>query len=140
MTHSIAEEVPAEEGALKETIEACDYLIEAGFEAPSHVELRALCVVALEKLSPACEKPKRPYRKGVKLKRSRRPLKPWELRLGLNKPYVGEGDEYYHMALHERPRTRGDCKNLPRPCPFIGCRHNLWMDILPTSCDIKPPQ
>lgn len=29
---------------------------------------------------------------------------------------------------HARPRTRVDCKNVPRPCPFVGCRHNLYLD------------
>jgi hypothetical protein len=24
-----------------------------------------------------------------------------------------------------RPRTRGDCADGPRPCPFIGCRYHL---------------
>lgn len=74
----------------------------------------------------------------MKVKKRRRPVKPWEEQLGLNQLYVSECDEYYHMAIHERPRTRGDCLKLPRPCPFVGCRHNLWMDILPTSRDIKP--
>lgn len=24
-----------------------------------------------------------------------------------------------------RPRTRGDCANGPRPCPWVGCRHHV---------------
>lgn len=28
----------------------------------------------------------------------------------------------------ERPRTRGDCVNGVRPCPWVGCRHHLWLD------------
>lgn len=27
-----------------------------------------------------------------------------------------------------RPRTRADCANVPRPCPFVGCRHHLYLD------------
>lgn len=23
------------------------------------------------------------------------------------------------------PKTRGDCLSMPRPCPYIGCRHHL---------------
>ncbi len=30
---------------------------------------------------------------------------------------------------HARPRTRGDCANVPRPCPFVGCRQNLYLDV-----------
>lgn len=31
----------------------------------------------------------------------------------------------------ERPRTRGDCVNGPRPCPWVGCRHHLYLDVGP---------
>jgi hypothetical protein len=41
----------------------------------------------------------------------------------------------------ERPRVRGDCAEFapdgtylgprgPRPCPFVACRHNLFLDVL----------
>lgn len=29
-----------------------------------------------------------------------------------------------------RPRRRGDCADVPRPCPFVGCRYNLYLDVL----------
>lgn len=32
-----------------------------------------------------------------------------------------------------RPVTRGDCANVPRPCPYVGCRHNLYLDITRTG-------
>jgi hypothetical protein len=38
-----------------------------------------------------------------------------------------------------RPRTRADCERgirgirRIRPCPFVGCRHNLYMDVSPTT-------
>lgn len=32
-------------------------------------------------------------------------------------------------ALRERPRTRGECADGPRPCPWVGCRHHLYMDV-----------
>lgn len=28
-----------------------------------------------------------------------------------------------------RPRTRADCADVPRPCPFVGCRFNLYLDL-----------
>lgn len=28
-----------------------------------------------------------------------------------------------------RPKTRGDCVDGPRPCPFLSCRHNLLADV-----------
>ena len=32
-----------------------------------------------------------------------------------------------------RPKTRGDCVNGPRPCPFVACRYNLMADISPAG-------
>lgn len=32
------------------------------------------------------------------------------------------------VDLEWRPRSRRDCAQVPRPCPFVGCRHNLWLD------------
>lgn len=28
-----------------------------------------------------------------------------------------------------RPRTRGDCADGPRPCPWVGCRHHLAIEV-----------
>jgi hypothetical protein len=28
-----------------------------------------------------------------------------------------------------RPRTRADCEDGPRPCPFVSCRHHLYLDV-----------
>ena len=33
----------------------------------------------------------------------------------------------------ERPRTRADCIDGPRPCPWVSCRHNLFLDVDVTS-------
>lgn len=29
----------------------------------------------------------------------------------------------------DRPRTRGDCVDGPRPCPFVGCKYHLYLDV-----------
>lgn len=29
----------------------------------------------------------------------------------------------------DRPKTRVECINGPRPCPWAGCRHNLFLDV-----------
>lgn len=33
------------------------------------------------------------------------------------------------LAAVMRPRTRGDCADGPRPCPWVGCRHHLYLEI-----------
>lgn len=30
----------------------------------------------------------------------------------------------------ERPKTRAECENGERPCPFVSCRHNLFLDVM----------
>jgi hypothetical protein len=32
-------------------------------------------------------------------------------------------------ADHDRPRTRAECVDGARPCPFVGCRHHLFLDV-----------
>lgn len=35
----------------------------------------------------------------------------------------------YPEAAHlQRPRTRGECADGVRPCPWVGCRHHLYLD------------
>ena len=32
------------------------------------------------------------------------------------------------LPVLQRPRTRGECVDVPRPCPFVECRYNLKHD------------
>ena len=36
-----------------------------------------------------------------------------------------------------RPKTRADCVNSPRPCNFVSCKHNLYLDVNPETGSIK---
>ena len=36
-----------------------------------------------------------------------------------------------------RPRSRGECKNAQRPCPWVSCKYHLYLDIVPQSGSIK---
>lgn len=33
----------------------------------------------------------------------------------------------------QRPRTRGECAEGPRPCPWVGCRHHLAYEVTPAG-------
>ncbi|MBN1209346.1 MAG: DNA-binding protein [Myxococcaceae bacterium] len=37
----------------------------------------------------------------------------------------------------QRPRTRADCVNGGRPCLFVSCKHNLYLDVNPETGSIK---
>lgn len=38
-----------------------------------------------------------------------------------------------HKTEHWRPKTRADCDTVPRPCPYVGCRHHLFLDVGPSG-------
>lgn len=40
-------------------------------------------------------------------------------------------------AQAERPRTRGECQDGPRPCPFVSCKFHLYLDVSPATGSIK---
>lgn len=40
-------------------------------------------------------------------------------------------------VVAERPATRGECMGTDRPCPFVSCRHHLYLDVLEDSGNIK---
>ena len=44
----------------------------------------------------------------------------------------------YPPSEHEpRPKTRGECINGPRPCPWVSCKHHLYLDVSPKTGAIK---
>lgn len=40
-------------------------------------------------------------------------------------------------AHAERPRTRGECPPDGEPCPWVSCRHHLYLDVDPRTGSIK---
>jgi hypothetical protein len=36
-----------------------------------------------------------------------------------------------------RPRKREDCANGPRPCAFVSCKYNLYVDVNPKTGSVK---
>jgi hypothetical protein len=43
----------------------------------------------------------------------------------------------YPDAEVERPETRADCANGERPCPFVSCKHHLYLDVSARTGAIK---
>jgi hypothetical protein len=43
----------------------------------------------------------------------------------------------YPDTDHWRPQTRGDCVDGIRPCPYVGCKFNLYLDVTPETGVIK---
>jgi hypothetical protein len=40
------------------------------------------------------------------------------------------GDDLEEMLEDLRPKIRGDCQNGPRPCPWVGCRYHLYLEVM----------
>jgi hypothetical protein len=49
---------------------------------------------------------------------------------GLRKAFLGDPDPRPANLVAQRPVTRGDCADGPRPCPWVSCRHHLYLDVL----------
>lgn len=45
--------------------------------------------------------------------------------------------ETFEIVNYDRPMTREDCINGPRPCLFVSCRHHLYLDVNPVTGSIK---
>jgi hypothetical protein len=37
----------------------------------------------------------------------------------------------------DRPSSRGECKEGERPCPYVSCKHHLYLDVNPETGSIK---
>ena len=38
---------------------------------------------------------------------------------------------------YERPTSRSQCVDGPRPCPYVSCKHHLYLDVNPETGSIK---
>jgi hypothetical protein len=45
--------------------------------------------------------------------------------------------ELYPDAGEQRPETRGECMDDDGPCPFVGCKHHLYLDVNEHNGNIK---
>ncbi|MDX2053740.1 MAG: sigma factor-like helix-turn-helix DNA-binding protein [Polyangiaceae bacterium] len=43
----------------------------------------------------------------------------------------------YPEAEFQRPKTREECAGGPRPCPFVSCKHHLYIDVSARTGAIK---
>jgi len=55
----------------------------------------------------------------------------------LSKAELNRGREQYPESDYWRPMSRGDCAEMARPCPFVGCKYHLYIDVHPVRGSIK---
>lgn len=42
---------------------------------------------------------------------------------------LARGAVLYPERDYWKPRTRGDCVDMERPCPYVSCRYHLYLDV-----------
>src|SRR3954463_9537301 len=55
----------------------------------------------------------------------------------LNDDVDPEEEELMKQMDQLRPKVRSECINGPRPCLFVSCKHNLYLDVNPETGSIK---
>ena len=97
---------------------------EGDFEDEVTIEFAPVVPEVSKKIRPRSKRT-RPRSKTIALKRLTRA----ELAAGAAEfPPVDDSD---------RPRTRAECSGGQRPCPWVACKHHLYLDINPRTGSIK---
>jgi hypothetical protein len=55
----------------------------------------------------------------------------------LTRASLALGAAAYPVVDEPRPRTRSECQGAARPCPWVACKHHLYLDINPQTGSIK---
>jgi hypothetical protein len=55
----------------------------------------------------------------------------------LSKRELERGRALYPEIDYWKPQKRSDCADGPRPCPYVSCKHHLYVDVHPVRGSIK---
>jgi len=75
-----------------------------------------------------------------KIRRRRRRTRPRSKTIAmkrLTREELRVGALMYPPVDIPRPKTRADCREEMRPCPWVACKHHLYLDINPETGSIK---
>ena len=75
-----------------------------------------------------------------KVRRRRRRTRPRSKTIAmkrLTREELRQGALMYPPVDIPRPTTRAECSEEMRPCPWVACKHHLYLDINPESGSIK---
>jgi hypothetical protein len=75
-----------------------------------------------------------------KVRRRRRRTRPRSKTIAmkrLTREELRQGALMYPPVDIPRPKTRHDCRDDVRPCPWVACKHHLYLDINPETGSIK---
>jgi hypothetical protein len=89
-----------------------------------------------ESLVDALNEPGTEERRGRRKRRSRARARTISIRR-LSKAELNRGRELYPEMDYWKPRSRTECKDMDRPCPFVSCKYHLYIDVHPVRGSIK---
>ena len=89
-----------------------------------------------ESLADALQEPGPGERKGRRKRRSRARARTISIRR-LSKAELNRGKELYPETDYWKPKSRSECKDMERPCPFVSCKYHLYIDVHPVRGSIK---
>ena len=89
-----------------------------------------------ESLVDALNEPGTEERRGRRKRRSRARARTISIRR-LSKAELNRGRELYPETNYWKPRSRTECKDMDRPCPFVSCKYHLYIDVHPVRGSIK---
>ncbi|MEQ8454750.1 MAG: sigma factor-like helix-turn-helix DNA-binding protein [Sandaracinaceae bacterium] len=96
----------------------------------------ALALAEPETVAPS-EGDEQPRRKrGRRKRRSRARARTISIRR-LSKTELNRGKMLYPETDYWKPRTRADCVDMERPCPYVSCKYHLYIDVHPVRGSIK---
>jgi Sigma-70, region 4 len=55
----------------------------------------------------------------------------------MTKEQLRIGRMLYPETDHGMPEARSECQDSERPCPFVSCKHHLYLDVNPETGSIK---
>jgi hypothetical protein len=55
----------------------------------------------------------------------------------ISKEELRRGAEEIAGFTYDRPKSRSECKDGERPCPYVACKHHLYLDVNPRTGSIK---
>ena len=104
------------------------------------LELEATEELADDGLAPAEETEEGVPEISRKIRRRRRRTRPRSKTIAmkrLTREELRVGAAMYPPVDDVRPSTREECRGEARPCPWVACKHHLYLDINPETGSIK---
>jgi len=89
-----------------------------------------------ESLVDALSEPGTEERRGRRKRRSRARARTISIRR-LSKAELNRGRDLYPETDYWKPKSRTECKDMERPCPFVSCKYHLYIDVHPVRGSIK---